>query len=449
MFDFIKNFLGWNNKNFLNYAWWRNATPKDVLSEINKGADVNAKNKEGWTTLIFAVRYNQNSEIIRMLVGLGADVNAKDKSGYTALTHAVLFTSNFKIMRMLSDLGADVNAKDKDGCTVLMLVARFNQNPEIIRILSDLGADVNAKDKDGCTALMHVVGFNSNIKVVKTLLDLGVDINAKDRSGWTALMHAGVFGSDLKIIRMLLELGADVNAKDKDAWNVLMLVARFNQNPEIIKILTEFKANVNAKNNQTKFDDIKQNKKSVIFSEKNGKIADISKKTSDNQNKKTKNFSNNKEYDCLINAIEKNDIDGVRRYASPQYINKHNDDTFTPIMYAIKKKDIAPEILHILLSNGANLSEQYKAGGFKHTALQLAIMQSKIGNERPLEEISCFFNVSDKYIENLAKNFNAHDKNNPLNKRSNYLGYGRYDFSTVSSWSKGNEVNPDDFDDYS
>jgi ankyrin repeat protein len=51
---------------------------------IDKGADVNAKSKDGVTALLIAAGHN-NAPIIGLLVGAGADPNVKSPQGQTAL----------------------------------------------------------------------------------------------------------------------------------------------------------------------------------------------------------------------------------------------------------------------------------------------------------------------------------------------------------------------------
>jgi len=128
----------------------------------------------------------------------GADVNAKDKSGFTALMGAVfpeveraLFSEvQIELVRLLLENGADVNAKTKDGRTALMRACTYNNEVEVTKVLLENGADINEKDERGKTALMQAVFFVNNQAVVRLLLENGADVNAKDKYGQTALLMA-------------------------------------------------------------------------------------------------------------------------------------------------------------------------------------------------------------------------------------------------------------------
>ena len=54
---------------------------------IENGANVNIKNFNGTTALIFAATFGKK-EIVMSLLGCGADPSIKDDKGYSAIDHA-------------------------------------------------------------------------------------------------------------------------------------------------------------------------------------------------------------------------------------------------------------------------------------------------------------------------------------------------------------------------
>ncbi len=71
---------------------------------ILKGANVNVKgSKDGLTALMLAA-LNGHSIIVRLLMDNGANVNARDKNGYTALTYAI-YKDHQNIVNILQNYG--------------------------------------------------------------------------------------------------------------------------------------------------------------------------------------------------------------------------------------------------------------------------------------------------------------------------------------------------------
>jgi ankyrin repeat protein len=77
-----------------------------------------------------------NIEVVKVLIEKGADVNARNKHGGTPLMMAI---GSLQTMRLLLEHGADVNAKDKDNWTALER-ALLRGCPDEIRLLEKAGA---------------------------------------------------------------------------------------------------------------------------------------------------------------------------------------------------------------------------------------------------------------------------------------------------------------------
>ncbi len=109
----------------------------EVKSKISAGADVNSKNRMGWTLLQTAIR-NKRTEIAQLLIDKGADVNAKDNRGKTPL-HFAVESSQKAIVETLIAKGADVNVMDGRADNALSL-AKKNNKKEIADLLVKHGA---------------------------------------------------------------------------------------------------------------------------------------------------------------------------------------------------------------------------------------------------------------------------------------------------------------------
>ena len=113
----------------------------EVKSQISAGADVNSKNRMGWTLLQTAIR-NKRTEIAQLLIDKGADVNAKDNRGKTPL-HFAVESGQKTIVETLIAKGADVNVMDGRADNALSLAQKNNQKE-----IADLLVKHGAKDPD-------------------------------------------------------------------------------------------------------------------------------------------------------------------------------------------------------------------------------------------------------------------------------------------------------------
>jgi ankyrin repeat protein/tRNA A-37 threonylcarbamoyl transferase component Bud32 len=209
---------------------------------IQNGADVNAKDEDGWTTLWLASR-NGLMDVVCLLIERGADINAKDGYGWTALWWAAE-NGHMDVVRFLIENGANVNVKDKHGWNALWWAAEKGQM-DIVRFLTEHGADVNAKNKYGSTVLWWTAG-NGYIDVVRFLTERGAGVNAKNEDSRTALMEAAKY-DHMDVVHFLVERGADVNAKTMYGETALILAADKNH-ANIVRYLVANGASTSTRN---------------------------------------------------------------------------------------------------------------------------------------------------------------------------------------------------------
>ena len=123
------------------------------------------------TPLMVAAAYNQDPEVITVLLQAGASINAQNKYGETPLVVAAGYNQNPAVIAVLLKAGADINARNEIGWTALMAAAEKNTSPDVVSVLLKAGADIKARDNDGWTALMAAAGVNQNPEVATILVN--------------------------------------------------------------------------------------------------------------------------------------------------------------------------------------------------------------------------------------------------------------------------------------
>src|SRR5262245_22178664 len=201
---------------------------------IDKGADVNAKNRRGSTPLHWAIH---DEAKVRLLLSKGADVNTKQAQGRTPLFLAALLGDGVPTIRLLFAKGADPNLASANGQTPLMMGAARG-NVEGMQLLIEKGAQVNAKDGAGETALMSAC-TSGNAVAVRLLIEKGADVKIKSKRNETALGFAATSGVQASV-ELLLAKGAEVNVRNFRGYSPLMFAASSDAMPAgIIKLLLD------------------------------------------------------------------------------------------------------------------------------------------------------------------------------------------------------------------
>ncbi len=201
---------------------------------IDKGADVNAKNRRGSTPLHWAIHVEAK---VRLLLSKGANANTKQAQGRTPLYLAAMLGKGYATMRLLLIKGADPNLAGANGQTPLMMAAARGKVEEN-RLLIERGANVNAKDGAGETALMAACA-SGNARAVQLLIAQGADVKVRSKRNETALGFAATAGAQASV-EMLLAKGADVNVRNFRGYSPLMFAASSDVMPAgIIRLLLD------------------------------------------------------------------------------------------------------------------------------------------------------------------------------------------------------------------
>ncbi len=179
----------------------------EVKRLIQAGADVDALNDQGETSLVIAV-YSGDTEIVRALIHAGAEM--KEKSGLL-LRRTPLYgaaeNGHTEIVRALIQAGADMNARTPTPLDI----AATNGHTEIVRALIQAGADMNVRhDWLGQTSLpLYSAAENGHTEIVRVLIQAGARVG-------DALLLAVKDGQSA-MIKLLLKPEYNLTQEDIDS----------------------------------------------------------------------------------------------------------------------------------------------------------------------------------------------------------------------------------------
>jgi ankyrin repeat protein len=185
------------------------ADPQTIGMILEKKALVNARNKEGDTSLHVAVRLN-SVENGRLLLARGADIFAPNAKGETPIYLTFFPGKDYPpgVREWMLTSGTP-EARDGLGNTVLHYAAHWRLDSYIPLIVQN-GANTEAANATGETPLFVAVKANS-ASTVQALINAGASTANRDALGSTVL-HVAVRWNAPRAAEALIIAGADLNA---------------------------------------------------------------------------------------------------------------------------------------------------------------------------------------------------------------------------------------------
>jgi len=207
---------------------------------------VNAQDAEGRTPLYLACMSKPwNSELIALLIEKGADVNAKNKQGVGILLSTV-WSRNKEAAQILLSKGADVNAEDRDGNTSLWWASNIRfyfYSKDMLELLISNGARI-PEDKETLRMMLHSAAFHGHKKFVELLIENGADVKSKNHNDGTFL-HSASAGGLQEFVELMSKEGADLNKKNRYGLTPLHMAATRGQR-DTCQLLLEKGADIHA-----------------------------------------------------------------------------------------------------------------------------------------------------------------------------------------------------------
>ena len=180
-------------------------------------------------------KQNNKEEIVRLLQK-GADINEQNSNGYTALNYACHENYTEILQILLKNNNINVNFQDTDGDSPFSN-ACLNDNYEIVSLMiQDPRVDINMADDIGWSPLM-VACYYGSTKIVQLLLSFGrnIDIYKKSIKDYDD-------GISIKSGSTALDLAKKCNETD-----VVQLLQQYQNNPKETQKTTRNELNLKGK----------------------------------------------------------------------------------------------------------------------------------------------------------------------------------------------------------
>ncbi|MCF6366168.1 MAG: ankyrin repeat domain-containing protein [Bacteroidales bacterium] len=354
----------------------------NVVDLIKKGADINAKNKNGNTLLHLAVNYN-NLDLAKLLCFNNANINIENNKGETAIDISEK-KYNKSIFNFLKDIKYDI-----------YFYAKYGTFDELKDAINKNIYKINKPDKLGYTVLDYAVCRKKDgIKIVNFLTEKGVDLNfnyinvldiailndnfeiARHYSSPDSLkkhirpINVAIGEHNFEMVKLLVEKGTDINKKDYLDYLPIFYACRDKEkNKDIIKYLIDKGVNINTENREEKtilhilcsFEyDYAENSYSDIETIKLIIKKGIDIESVDNENKTALHYA-------AENTEATEALEYLLKKGANQKISDNNGKT--PFYYAIKSRN--NKAVKLFIEHGADINtKDLSDNTLLHTAVR-------------------------------------------------------------------------------
>lgn len=211
---------------------------------LSRGADIEHRDKKGFTPLILAATAG-HEKVVEVLLNHGANIEAQsERTKDTALSLACS-GGRYEVVEFLLNRGANKEHRNVSDYTPLSLAASGGY-VNIIRLLLAHAAEINSRtgSKLGISPLM-LAAMNGHVAAVRTLLEMGSDINAQIETNRNTALTLACFQGRHEVVQLLLEKKANVEHRAKTGLTPLMEAASGGY-VEVGRVLLDYSADVNA-----------------------------------------------------------------------------------------------------------------------------------------------------------------------------------------------------------
>ena len=172
--------------------------------------------KNGKTLLMQAIQFG-NTEQIDLLLESNANINLQDDEGWTALMYCVRYQNDIDLVNKLLDYNANYKIETNYGLSLLDLCISYCDDLNVIKKILSLYEKNSKEVLKSFTLLLSSTFFDEELFLQKIQLFLNYNITLNSlHNGKTPLMYLCQNNSSTKAIQLLLKYGADKDIKSSE-----------------------------------------------------------------------------------------------------------------------------------------------------------------------------------------------------------------------------------------
>lgn len=205
--------------------------------------DLDAQTESNHDTALTLACHGGHSELVNLLLSKGADIEHRDKKGFTPLILAAT-AGHVDVVEILLESGADMEAQSERTKDTPLSLACSGGRYEVVELLLSKGANKEHRNVSDYTPL-SLAASGGYVNIIKLLLSHGAEINSRTGSklGISPLMLAAMNGHTAAV-KLLLDMGSDINAQIETNRNTALTLACFQGRHEVVSLLVDRKANI-------------------------------------------------------------------------------------------------------------------------------------------------------------------------------------------------------------
>lgn len=224
-------------------------TPVSFIELLLKhGANVNARDNQSATPLIWALKYRIGNDvhimpIVQLLLKYGADANVKTIDRNRVLYYAIWNEERDKLLEVLLPYITHIDEESTHHLqhSPLMMLLDCGSSPATLNLFLQRGVDVNYKDLNHRTALCYAVE-NKKTDHARLLLEYNATVKHVYCDGDDLLSFCARSIKSADMPQLLLRYSASTKAVNRDAieGDTLVDVATRNNNKEFLEFFQEY-----------------------------------------------------------------------------------------------------------------------------------------------------------------------------------------------------------------